>query len=177
MPAVWDLTSSHPPFLPTHEWKQVICPQINSSFHLEAALSLRTATFMAFRFSVQLVLLRSIRSLETLWAPWWRCRGCGKPGYACPRVKPQASRLLNPCENPPPSADKPKPLRNLLHDLSDQQTADLTPISILDIPVATPSLLWLSPKGFLTEVKPPPQHSVLSEKPLCLSSCQFHSNL
>lgn len=39
--------------------------------------------------------------------------------------------------------------------------------------MATPSLLQLSPQGFLTEAKPPPQHSVLSEKSLCLSAANF----
>lgn len=135
----------------------------------------------AFRSSVQLVLPRSIRSLETLWARevphGGDVGGVESWDMPCPQIKPQTSRLLNPYENPAPSHDKPKRLRSLLHDLSDQQTADLTPIPISDIPVATPFLHWLSPQGFLTEVKPPPPAFCAIREATVPFSCRFHTNL
>lgn len=125
---------------------------------------------------MQLLLPRRFRSLETLWATevphGGNVGGVESQDVPCPQVKPQISRLLNPCENPPPSTGKPKPLRNLLHN-------SVTNKLLTSPPFPSWTSLWplylcsLSPQGFLTEVKPPPQHSVPSEKPLCLSAANF----
>lgn len=69
---------------------------------------------MAFGSSVQLLLPMSIRSLETLWATEVpRDGGAGAVeslGLPFPRVKPQAGRLLNPCENHHQALINPNPL-------------------------------------------------------------------
>lgn len=59
------------------------------------------------------------------------CRRCVAGGKVCICLvlesKPQASRLLNPCDNPPQAQINPNPIKSLLHDLSDLPAGDLTP--------------------------------------------------